>query len=743
MLKKIPERIRRYWTFGRAYGWKRNLYRLGVVLLQSISGGICQLAIAEILTAPVARLRRLERLPKALQVRLATESDLPQVRRFVAYPARATQRLASGDSCVVTLCGAQVLATEWFKIGPAAYHEDAENLGVVFHVPQRTCWLYDGVSGEDRQTLGPWGAVMGRLRAYLEERDIETVYFQVGYENFYSLACHEALGFRVIGRLCCMRLGRRRFILYKTSSRAWTWIRGRRFDFIQLSKETRYDRSPSSRAGDIRGDGTDDASKSDHKRFVHFLTSCRVVAVRPERSSAKSKARKPADTPPPPTETVKAYQRRVQGVAADAGDERELRFDASVPVEVIRVPTPEVAGLTAAEYEVIEERVTSRLAQRPGAYGILKYIRPVIKRKATGTLSCPPAPPAVFERSFADVSLLAGLLLDKFRSHLPLYRQHQRLAAAGIRLSRATLTQWVHRTAALLAPLYHARLSSIRQSKVLAMDETPITAGHRVKGKLHTGYFWPLYGDQDEGAFPFAASRAQAVVREVLGSFCGVLLTDGYTVYERYAQRVNGLVHAPCWSHARRQFVDAAQVEPALVAQALEFIGTLYQHDAQARERQFADDTLRTFRAEYAKPVVDAFFTWMDRTLREQILLPTNPFTKAARYALEREAALRVFLEYPTVPLDTNHLEREIRAIALGCRNWLFCWTAVGARYVGIVQSLLASGRLQGVDPYGYLVDVLQRIDTHPAFDVHLLTPRLWKHHFADSPLRSDLDCVR
>jgi hypothetical protein len=104
---------------------------------------------------------------------------------------------------------------------------------------------------------------------------------------------------------------------------------------------------------------------------------------------------------------------------------------------------------------------------------------------------------------------------------------------------------------------------------------------------------------------------------------------------------------------------------------------------------------------------------------------------------------LRVLLEYPTVPPDTNHLEREIRAIALGRKNWLFCRTELGARAVGIVQSLLASCRLQGVDPYVYLVDVLQRIYTHPAFDVHLLTPRLWKQHFAATPLRSDLDRLR
>jgi transposase len=452
----------------------------------------------------------------------------------------------------------------------------------------------------------------------------------------------------------------------------------------------------------------------------------------------------PADVPPLPTETVKAYQRRSRFASLnDRPDERALHFDSSVPVEVIPIPNPELEGLSADDYEVIGEKVTYRLAQRPGVYVILKYVRPVIKRKDTETLSCPPAPPAVLEKSLADVSVLAGLLIDKFRYHLPLYRQHQRLAHTGITLSRATLTQWVHRTAALLEPIYHALLSSILQSKVLAMDETPIKAGHKRKGKLETGYFWPLYGDQDEVAFPFAASRAGAVVREALGSFCGVLLTDGYAVYDRFAQTVNRLVHAQCWSHTRRHFVDAERAEPALVAQALDRIGALYEQEALIRQRGLEEEAKLAYRAEFAKPIVDAFFTWLQQTLTTQVLLPSNPFTQAARYALEREAALRVFLEYPNVPLDTNHLEREIRAIALGRKNWLFCWTEVGARYVGIVQSLIASCRLQGVDPYVYLVDVLQRIDTHPAFEVHLLTPRLWKQHFADNPLRSDLDRLR
>src|SRR5215510_4880724 len=245
----------------------------------------------------------------------------------------------------------------------------------------------------------------------------------------------------------------------------------------------------------------------------------------------------PADSPPPPTETVKAYQRRTRFASlAEAPDERSLRFDSSVPVEVIELPNPALADLSAADYEVIGEKITYRLAQQPGAYVVLKYVRKVVKLKASQKLSCPPAPPSVFERSVADVSLLAGLLIDKFSYYLPLYRQHQRLAHAGITLNRGTLTQWVHRAADLLMPIYHTLLSSILQSHVLTMDETPIKAGHKSKGKLQTAYFWPIYGDQDEIAFPFVGTRAERVVREVLGSFCGVLVTDGYNVYDRFVR---------------------------------------------------------------------------------------------------------------------------------------------------------------------------------------------------------------
>ena len=73
----------------------------------------------------------------------------------------------------------------------------------------------------------------------------------------------------------------------------------------------------------------------------------------------------------------------------------------------------------------------------------------------------------------------------------------------------------------------------------------------------------------------------------------------------------------------------------------------------------------------------------------------------------------------------------------MGRRSWLFCWTELGAKQVGIIQSLIVTCRLHGIDPYTYLIDVLQRVGQHPASRVAELTPRLWKALFADNPLRS------
>ncbi len=440
---------------------------------------------------------------------------------------------------------------------------------------------------------------------------------------------------------------------------------------------------------------------------------------------------------------VAGYTRRITQHDAAAEDTESVPFfdESCVPIETIELRPAELEGVEADELEIIGQKVTHRLAQRPGSYVILKYVRPVVKRRATQTIHCPPAPAGVIEGSRADVSFLAGLLVDKFAWHLPLYRQHQRLEAAGITVSRPWLTQLVQRVTGLLEPIYDAQFTSIRGSRVKAMDETPIKAGRIERGKMRAAYFWPVYGEHNEVCFPYFPSREAANVYAALGEnpvSGSVLLTDGYAAYASYAKKV-GIAHAQCWSHVRREIFEAEAADPEGVREGLRRIGTLYDIEEEIRNQKLTGETKRLHRLTHSKPHVEAFFDWVDRWLEAHGLCPKTPFINALNYARERRTGLEVFLTDPDVSLDTNHLERALRVIPMGRKNWNFCWTELGAKHVGIVQSLIVTCRLHGIDVYTYLVDVLQRISEHPASRVAELTPRLWKRFFAPNPLRSAL----
>ena len=436
---------------------------------------------------------------------------------------------------------------------------------------------------------------------------------------------------------------------------------------------------------------------------------------------------------------VRGHARRKQ-VDSNDNDDSGLRFDDTVPIVRIDVPNPDLVGVADSDQILITERITHRLAQQPASYTIIEIVRQVIKRRDTGEITCPPSPASVLEKSYADVSLLAGMLVDKFRYHLPLYRQHQRMKAAGITISRGSLTNWTHSAIALLEPIYTAQQASVLESGVLAMDETPIRAGRKSKGKMRTAYFWPMYGDRDEVVFPYAASRAHKHVEAFLGDFEGTLLTDGYGAYPAYAARREKVEHASCWTHTRRGFIKSEDLEPERSQHALEYIGKLYEIEAEIKERKLEGKNKLEVRGDRSKLVVAEFFEWLEEELAASALLPTNPFTEAASYARDRRAGLEVFLGNPDLPIDTNHLERTLRPIPMGRKNWLFCWTELGAERVGQIQSLIATCVLHEIDPYVYLVDVLQRIEMHPQSRVGELTPRRWKDCFADQPLKSAID---
>lgn len=305
----------------------------------------------------------------------------------------------------------------------------------------------------------------------------------------------------------------------------------------------------------------------------------------------------------------------------------------------------------------------------------------------------------------------------------------------------------MQRAIALLAPIAQVQVSSIVAGAHVKIDETPIKAGRTKgasgQGKMKSGWLWPMLGEHGDLAFVYSPTRAALALESILGKrWSGTLQTDGYEVYARFAARQAQCTHALCWAHARRALLKAEAGEPQRVGQGLEMIRALYGIEQRLRAAAADEKTILRVRQDESAAIVDRFFDWVREQLQDPGLLPSSPLAKALGYAREREAGLRVFLADAWLALDTNDLERALRVIPMGKKNWLFCTTEVGAQQVATIQTLLATCRAHGIDAYTYLVDVLQRINTIVDSEIADLTPRRWRERFGENPLRSDLSRV-
>jgi transposase-like protein len=437
------------------------------------------------------------------------------------------------------------------------------------------------------------------------------------------------------------------------------------------------------------------------------------------------------------TTTVPEHSRKksVKVLHEDNSGESGLRFGPNVRVVEKVIPNPAVEGLKAGvDYEVVAERIQDKLCQEKSAYFIERYKQQVVKFKATERVVSPPAPPRVINSAYADISLLVGMCIDKFLYHLPINRQHQRMARHDIHLSRATLINWIGVFIDLFKPVYNAQLSSIVAGSVLSIDETPFKIGHH-QGKMVNQYLWFLYGDKHEVLIHPNKSRGSEVVKGLIEeTFKGVIMVDGHSAYTAAAKELN-LQVSNCWAHARRYFVEAEEQEPLHAGEAVLQIREIYALESLAP----GDPGERLlYRLAKVKPLVDTFFDWLMLERDRLTGIPKTSYSKAVFYALRRKAELTVFLNNPAVPIDNNHTERQIRPLVLGRKNFLFCWTELGAERLAVIQSLILTCQLHGVDPWDYLTDVAVRIDSHKATDVQQLIPRIWKKLFDKNDLEAE-----
>ena len=373
----------------------------------------------------------------------------------------------------------------------------------------------------------------------------------------------------------------------------------------------------------------------------------------------------------------------------------------------------------------IGEDVSEKLDYEPGSFSVERHIRGKWACQQCETITQAPVAPHVIDKGIPTTNLLAQVLISKYADHLPLYRQEQIYARAGVELPRSTLADWVGRCGVELTPLVEHLRSKLLEHAVLHADETPVPMLSPGKKRTHQAYIWAYattrYAPVQGVIYDFQPSRSGKASREFLADWRGQLVCDDYTGYK--AGFTTGMTEVGCWAHARRKFHELLERNQSPIAEkALSYIGMLYDVERQAsglppEERQRLRDT-------EARPVITHLREWL--TGQRSRLTSGTRTAKAIDYTLKRWAALIRYLDDGNLPIDNNWVENQIRPWALGRSNWLFAGSLRSGQRGANVMTLIQSAKINGLDPQAYLRDVLERLPSARQSDLDDLLPHNW-----------------
>lgn len=375
------------------------------------------------------------------------------------------------------------------------------------------------------------------------------------------------------------------------------------------------------------------------------------------------------------------------------------------------------------------EDVSEVLEYVPEHWKVHRHVRPKYACAGCESVVQASAPARPIERSYAGPGLLAHMIVSKYCDHLPLYRQSQIYARAGVELERSTLAEWVGSLSQLIDPLLTALGAYVMSAHKLHADDTPIAVLAPGTGKTKTGRLWTYVrddrpaGSTDPPAvlFRYSPDRKGERPRQHLTDFRGVLQADGYAGFQGlYDRAEEPLIEAACWAHARRKFFDIhAATNSPIAREALERIGALYQIECEIRGK--SPSMRQAERQARALPLLKDLHAWLHDTVRQ--LSKKSDLAGAIGYTLSRWSALTRHCEDGRLEIDNNAAERALRAVALGRKNYLFAGSDAGGERAAAFYSLIGTAKLNGLDPESYLREVFTRIAEHPINRIDELLP--------------------
>jgi transposase len=446
----------------------------------------------------------------------------------------------------------------------------------------------------------------------------------------------------------------------------------------------------------------------------------------------------PMPPPPPPKPRPKPTGRR------DLGAE-------DMPEERVEILDPVLEGI--AERIGFEE--SFKLRYRRGG-----QVRLVVARATYKTEPAPEVPQPVlvtakmpkemFPRGLLAPSMIAHVLVQKYRWGMPFHRQARMSAAEGVKLDDSTMCRYAEDAGATLGCIVEAMAKEAKaEAFCLSTDATgvciqPEPLAGRKRQACRKGHFFVVLADQDHVFFEFQPKHTSAAVCEMFRGFSGYIQADAHAIYDaifRGDARVNEDDKPPlevgCWSHCRRKAWEAAVVakDPA-AREALLRMRKLF--DLEKKWADLAPAQRHARRQLVSRPLLDEFFAWA--AVQHARVKDTRGLVATAfGYAVRQEAALRRFLEDGRLPMTNNHSERALRGIAVGRRAWLFFGSDDHASAAANLLSLIASCELHQLDPETYLAEIIHVLPYWPRDRYLELAPKYWAATRARIPV-AELD---
>ena len=408
---------------------------------------------------------------------------------------------------------------------------------------------------------------------------------------------------------------------------------------------------------------------------------------------------------------------------------------ATLPVEerIVDLPDEEKANANGQALVCIgQEYIRTELVLERAKAKVVKHYRKVYAdrqlEQETGYSEVfkPVMPPPLLAHSYASASVVTDVLMKKYVDAMPLYRQEQIWKRMGVELKRGTMANCVIQVADLyLRPFWKRIRSELLTQSTIHADETVIQV-LKEKGKPATSesrmwvYSSAKRADIQLRCFEYRESRSGKWAKTFLEGFSGVLITDGYSGYNK----IQEAERAGCWAHMRRKWLEAmpegADAKTCKAAEGYEFCNRLFELERQFEGRTAEERLIQ--RKEKSGPILEAYWTWLNTIPR-----PTGKLKDAVTYAQNQKAHLSAFLEHGEIEISNNQVENAIRPFVVGRKGWLFADTPQGAEASAIIYSLMETAKANSLRLDDYLLHLLsvfpERVAQRKDFEMDDLLP--------------------